>query len=696
MRALGPGWTSYTNANFVNTVAFDHDGSLWAATSGGVVRWDLDDGAYTKYTTAAGLVDNQVEAVTVAPDGIVWFGTRGGVSRFDPTAGSTTEHTNEAWTSYTTEDGLLDNNVLSVAVAPDGAIWFGHGSREGGASRFDPAAPEEAELWTTYTREDGLTGGSVRAIAATPDGALWFGTHDSYGTGGGGVSRFDGETWTTYTMADGLAYEHVFSIAMTPDGILWFGTWRGASRFDPGEVETWVTFREEVGLDRVDAIAVAPDGAIWFGTGTYPGVGWGVLQLDGEVWTAYTKEHGLIDSRVHSIAVAPDGSVCFGTESGISCFDGTAWTSYITDDVLADNYIQAITAASDGTLWFTSDNGVSQFDGRSWVTYRETDGLGDDFVWSITAAPDGSIWCNHIVFFWPDGCPAWGVSRFDGETWAHYTENNGLVDNCIVSIAVSPDGTIWFASEGGGISHFDPAAAEGETWTSYTVVNYIDSAFVAPDGALWIATWDDVRRFDGENWTTYEPWISSVSGSITHTVWPMPIAATPDGALWFAAYDEREIAGVARFGPASAEHGEAVSWTAYMTDTLANNDVESVVFAPDGALWLGTDGGGVFHFNGTTWRAYTEEDGLASNSVWRIVEAPNGGVWISYGACMGVSRFVPALGSESAEQGEAGRWITYTTADGLVDNCVFDITAAADGALWFATGGGISRYMLPD
>jgi len=232
---------------------------------GGVSRFDGQ--TWTTYTTDDGLADNSVESIAVASDGVLWFGTeKGGVSCFD----------GETWTTYTADDGLVDNEVSTIAVAPDGALWFGTygiasqdprfsarlGPEEGGVSRFD------GTTWTTYTADDGLAGNWVSAITVAPDGALWFGSADVWpGTQQrGGVSRFDGETWTTYTEDDGLAAGYsVASIAVALDGALWVGTWGGASRFDG---ETWTTYTTDDGLGGgwVNSIAVAPDGALWFGT----------------------------------------------------------------------------------------------------------------------------------------------------------------------------------------------------------------------------------------------------------------------------------------------------------------------------------------------------------------------------------------------------------------------------------------------
>ena len=70
--------------------------------------------------------------ITIAPDGALWFGTSNwllaeghGLSRFD----------GKSWTSYTSANGLANNEVQSIAVAPDGALWFG---TMGGVSRYSP------------------------------------------------------------------------------------------------------------------------------------------------------------------------------------------------------------------------------------------------------------------------------------------------------------------------------------------------------------------------------------------------------------------------------------------------------------------------------------------------------------------------------------------------------------------------------
>lgn len=298
----------------------------------------------TWYTTANGLVDDGVRSMAVAPDGSVWLGSytyhseqlsTGGVSRFD----------GKAWTTYTTADGLVNDGVLGVAVAQDGALWF---TTRGGVSHFD------GKNWTSYKAADGLGDDFAGAVVVAPDGALWFGTSK-------GVSRLEGARWTTYSTADGLPKDQVMDVAITADGAVWAcHLMKGLSRFAGGK---WTTYTEAGGLPNnyCFSLVVAPDGALWVSTGA------GLVRYDGQAWAVYSTADGLLSDRVNAITAAPDGAWWFGSEEGISRFDGQGWTHYDTvlersGSVQLVNPLAAIVVAPDGALWFaTKSRGVLRY-----------------------------------------------------------------------------------------------------------------------------------------------------------------------------------------------------------------------------------------------------------------------------------------------------------------------------------------------
>jgi hypothetical protein len=135
------------------------------------------------------------------------------------------------------------------------------------------------------------------------------------------------------------------------------------------------------------------------------------------------------------------------------------------------------------------------------------------------------------------------------------------------------------------------------------------------------------------------------------------------------------------------------TWKNYTyLDGLADNYVLAIHRNPDGRMWFGTEGGGVSVYDGKTFKNFTTQDGLVNNFVYAIHRDSDGVMW--FGTSGGVSRYIPPH-SPLAEGGSKGRFINFTTQDGLANNRVSAIHCAPDGVMWFGTNGGVSRYIPP-
>ena len=64
--SLTPGWTRYDSINQAFDLTFAPDGTLWAATSGGLVHWVPDLDTYTRYAVWP-------SQLALAPDGTLWL-----------------------------------------------------------------------------------------------------------------------------------------------------------------------------------------------------------------------------------------------------------------------------------------------------------------------------------------------------------------------------------------------------------------------------------------------------------------------------------------------------------------------------------------------------------------------------------------------------------------------------------------------
>ena len=206
----------------------DRKGTIWAgamtvdrssgdavATSAGVYRFDGK--SFVSFPIPSAGVKNPRSRFTpklvwtIFEDkaGNLWFGTDGdGVKKYD----------GKTFTTYTDEQGLGDNNVVSITGDKAGNIWFG--TWYGGVSRYD------GKSFTTFTKKDGLPGNYVSTMLEDRKGNLWFGFSP------GGVCRYDGKSFTTFTDKSGLTRNFVQNIFEDKDGKLWFGFSGGVFRFD--------------------------------------------------------------------------------------------------------------------------------------------------------------------------------------------------------------------------------------------------------------------------------------------------------------------------------------------------------------------------------------------------------------------------------------------------------------------------------
>src|SRR5258707_5478328 len=70
--------------------------------------------SYTHYDTKDGLAGSVVYCAAEDKDGFLWFGTETGLSRFDGTH----------FRTYTTADGLPDNEILKLFVDSRNRVWI--------------------------------------------------------------------------------------------------------------------------------------------------------------------------------------------------------------------------------------------------------------------------------------------------------------------------------------------------------------------------------------------------------------------------------------------------------------------------------------------------------------------------------------------------------------------------------------------
>ena len=118
------------------------------------------------------------------------------------------------------------------------------------------------------------------------------------------------------------------------------------------------------------------------------------------------------------------------------------------------------------------------------------------------------------------------------------------------------------------------------------------------------------------------------------------------------------------------------AWTTVTTrQGLPNDNVRAILEAPDGAFWIGTDGG-LALYHGGAFRKYGLADGLSNEAIYSLHIDTAGVLWVStLGG--GLHRF------------DGERFAAFTTQQGLFDSVIFQILDDESGHLWMSSNRGV-------
>ena len=111
----------------------------------------------------------------------------------------------------------------------------------------------------------------------------------------------------------------------------------------------------------------------------------------------------------------------------------------------------------------------------------------------------------------------------------------------------------------------------------------------------------------------------------------------------------------------------------------------------NGNLWFGSNGGGVYHYNGNYFENFTEDNGLCNNQVYSIIEDKESKVWFGTqnGLCSYDRKIFKHVPLPFRDTSSAFLDKVYPV---INPNAVYSIAQDKKGDIWLGTGGGAYRY----
>ena len=200
----------------IRAFMIDSKENLWTSSPVGLFGFHFDESGapQRKLYFTEKKPDFRIVSLFEGRNGNIWVGTYGyGAYLMNSETGATT--------LFSEEQGLANNNIMSICDDKEGSIWMA--TLGGGVTKISFSGENyKNPSVKNYSEEDGI--GSIYAYYAFRDSRnnLWFGTD------GGGITRYDGIKFSSFnTKTGGLKSDIVYSIIEDKNGIIWFGTQEG-------------------------------------------------------------------------------------------------------------------------------------------------------------------------------------------------------------------------------------------------------------------------------------------------------------------------------------------------------------------------------------------------------------------------------------------------------------------------------------
>lgn len=487
--------------------------------------------------------------------------------------------------------------------------------------------------------------------------------------------------------AQGLPSTEIKALARDADGYLWIATADGLARHDGIEMRTWRHDpRDPAGLpgNNVQALVFDAGNRAWIAT---EGGGLSVLDARRVRFTHYRMAtHPQLGSDdVWALARQGDAIWAGTYEGGLTRIGaGGAMRRYTrASDGLPSDTVLSLAIDADGVLWVGTDRGLARQRGSRFETVALPGADGAPMLYSLSQQADG-LWAGTSSGVW-----TYRQGRWSRPDWAAMFHR----PNAMMSIATDRHGDHWIGTQRGLWRQHGDIAPEEIHAGGLDIPRALHTLLLEPDGALWVpvagrglgylrADWRQAARFqggaDGLHGAMYRAigeardggtWLGGFNGMVEYLAGdgitrPLGAAALarlqdirsssivedPAGRLWMG-----HRRGLVRIGV----DGAIDEWGS--DDTLApvpSGQVNQVLLAGDGSLWLAALGGGVQQRDPATGRILLQVDpgdagGIGSADFDAMVIAPGGEPWVAGGDGVATldrahGRFHPvkALGSE--------------------------------------------------
>lgn len=391
----------------------------------------------------------------------------GGLNVVDKKTGSIAIYENDIGD----KNSLSQNSITSLIRDNTDIIWIG--TYKKGINYYHPDLFKFSTYTQNPTRKNWLSNEDVNTFAEDKKGNLWIGSN------GGGLFYFDRHKNTFKTFKHdpndptSLSSDVIVDLCLDNEGGLWIGTYIGGLNYFNGNNFVHYIHNPDnirsLPNNNVWSILEDSDNQLWIGT-----LGGGISIFDRETngfnnFTPFpnNSNYNITNNPnfIMSISENIDKNIWFATAYGIDLFDKRMgrFMQFLRDEkssnTLSSNTTLDVYCDSRGWIWIATRNGLNFYDPKSqkMTILGENNGILENNILTVLEANDGNMWVAT-----PKGLTNIIITQNDRKEYKFSTKNydekdglHGKEFNEHAALKTSNGELIFGGSD--GFSIFDPA-----------------------------------------------------------------------------------------------------------------------------------------------------------------------------------------------------------------------------------------------
>ncbi len=394
----------------VNNLTIDNQHRLWIATNGGACRYDGQE--YTAYTRQNGMPSNFVSTVFTEKNGRVWFGTQNGLTYLD----------NHKLVDYLVIAKLKNKRVTSIVKDSTGNVWFlmnHHLFGIKGKKIKQELIPDTGEMLSS-------------CLAVNKAGKLFAAVYRK------GIYRLDNGNWVrmiAFPFADKRLIIEKILFDKQDEGNLFLLTGDTVYTLKNNRLRLYEPRLVRSIKKPLLAIEQENNGAMWIGSVS------GAYRVKQSQLMHFDAHNGFTDNPISEIYLDADNNLWLGSQgSGFYKYEGDRVVVFDKSQGMpVSEIVMSMVKEKDNQVLIALDGGgLMRYDGKKLLPVKLPENIpGLNRVQCLLTDKNGIIWI---------GTNAAGIWTYHDNSFAMVPQSNKYSIN---DLKEDEQGNIWVASPSG-------------------------------------------------------------------------------------------------------------------------------------------------------------------------------------------------------------------------------------------------------